>query len=135
MGSRVIGFEDSNGSRTAYCLNPSLAWDVAKMYKIKVIAPCEVTFEGLPINPAEHPLSILNGVNWIGFPLNSSMTLSNAFAGFAINGDRIRSQTNNALYNGIRWQGQLNALEPNKGYIYISNSSEDRNFTFPANAK
>ena len=113
----------------------SLAWDVAKMYKIKVIAPCEVTFEGLPINPAEHPLSILNGVNWIGFPLNSSMTLSNAFAGFAINGDRIRSQTNNALYNGIRWQGQLNALEPNKGYIYISNSSEDRNFTFPANAK
>ena len=113
----------------------SLAWDVAKMYKIKVIAPCEVTFEGLPINPAEHPLSILNGVNWIGFPLNSSMTLSNAFAGFAINGDRIRSQTNNALYNGIRWQGQLNALEPNKGYIYISNSSEDRNFTFPASAK
>ena len=113
----------------------SLAWDVAKMYMIKVVAPCEITFEGLPINPAEHPVSILNGANWIGFPLNSSMTLSNAFAGFAINGDKIKSQTNNALYNGIRWQGQLNALEPGKGYIYISNSSEGRVFTFPTSAK
>jgi len=113
----------------------SLAWDVAKMYMIKVVAPCEITFEGLPINPSEHPVSILNGANWIGFPLNSSMTLSNAFAGFAINGDKIKSQTNNALYNGIRWQGQLNTLEPNKGYIYISNSSEGRVFTFPTSAK
>jgi len=113
----------------------SLAWDVAKMYMIKVVAPCEITFEGLPINPSEHPVSILNGANWIGFPLNSSMTLSNAFAGFAINGDKIKSQTNNALYNGIRWQGQLNTLEPGKGYIYISNSSEGRVFTFPTSAK
>jgi len=113
----------------------SLTWDVAKMYMIKVVAPCEITFEGLPINPSEHPVSILNGANWIGFPLNSSMTLSNAFAGFAINGDKIKSQTNNALYNGIRWQGQLNTLEPGKGYIYISNSSEGRIFTFPTSAK
>ncbi len=113
----------------------SLAWDVAKMYMIKVVAPCEITFEGLPINLVEHPVSILNGANWIGFPLNSSMTLSNAFAGFAINGDKIKSQTNNALYNGIRWQGQLNTLEPGKGYIYISNSSEGKVFTFPTSAK
>jgi hypothetical protein len=113
----------------------SLAWDVAKMYMIKVATNCEITLTGMPIHPAEHPVSILNGANWIGFPLNSSMTLSNAFAGFAINGDKIKSQTNNALYNGIRWQGQLNTLEPNKGYIYISNSSEGRVFTFPTSAK
>jgi hypothetical protein len=113
----------------------SLVWDVAKMYMIKVVAPCEITFEGLPINPSEHPISILNGANWIGFPFNSSLTLSNAFAGFAVNGDKIKSQTNNAQYSGIRWQGQLNTLEPGKGYIYISNSSDDRIFTFPTNTK
>ena len=113
----------------------SLAWDVAKMYMIKVATNCEITLTGMPIHPAEHPVTILNGANWIGFPFNSSLTLSNAFAGFAVNGDKIKSQTNNALYNGIRWQGQLNTLEPNKGYIYISNSSDDRIFTFPTNAK
>ena len=109
----------------------SLAWDVSKMYMISVTAACEITLIGMPINPSEHSISIMNGANWIGFPHNSSMTLANAFAGFAVNGDRIKSQTNNALYNGIRWQGQLNALEPGKGYIYISNSSEGRVFTFP----
>ena len=113
----------------------SLAWDVAKMYMIKVVGPCEITFEGMPINPAEHPVSILNGANWIGFPLNSSITLSNAFADFAANGDRIKSQTNNALYNGIRWQGQLNTLVPNSGYIYISNSEEERTFIFPISTR
>ena len=113
----------------------SLAWDVAKMYMIKVVGPCEITFEGMPINPAEHPVSILNGANWIGFPLNANMSLSNAFADFAANGDRIKSQTNNALYNGIRWQGQLNTLVPNSGYIYISNSEEERTFIFPISTR
>ena len=105
------------------------------MYMLNVATNCDITWTGMPIDPEEHPVTILNGANWIGFPLNSSLTLSNAFAGFAINGDRIKSQTNNALYNGIRWQGQLDTVEPNKGYIYISNSSEGRVFTFPTSAK
>ena len=113
----------------------SLAWDVSKMYMISVTAACEIMLIGMPINPSEHSISIMNGANWIGFPHNSSMTLANAFAGFAVNGDRIKSQTNNALYNGIRWQGQLNALESGKGYIYISSSSEERTLTFPTIAK
>ena len=113
----------------------SLAWDVSKMYMISVTAACEITLIGMPINPSEHSISIMNGANWIGFPHNSSMTLANAFAGFAVNGDRIKSQTNNALYNGVRWQGQLNTLESGKGYIYISNSLEERTLTFPTSAK
>ena len=113
----------------------TLAWDVAKMYAIKTSIPCEITLIGTPLNPSEQPITILNGANWIGFPFNASMSLSNAFAGFSVNGDRIKSQTNNALYNGIRWQGQLNALESGKGYIYISNSLEERTLTFPTSAK
>jgi len=113
----------------------SLVWNVAKMYMIKVAGTCEIELEGMPINPADHPVAISSGANWLAFPLNSSMSLNNAFAGFALSGDKVRSQTNNALYNGIRWQGQLNTLEPGKGYIYISNSSDDRIFTFPTNTK
>ena len=113
----------------------NLTWDVAKMYNIKTAASCEITLEGLPINPAEHPITIVNGVNWIGFPLNQSMSLTNAFAEFAVSGDKIKAQSSNALYNGGSWRGNLNIFEPGKGYMYISNVQDNRTFVFPANTK
>ena len=113
----------------------SMTWDVAKMYSIKTAAPCEITLVGIPINPIEHPITIVNGVNWIGFPLNQSMSLTNAFTGFAVSGDKIKAQSGNALYNGSSWIGQMTTLEPGKGYIYNSADAEDRTFTFPASNK
>jgi hypothetical protein len=93
--------------------------------------------EGVPVNAAEHPVTINNGYNWMAFPLSQSMSLSNAFAGFAVSGDVVSSQTQNATYNGSMWRGTLGSgvLEPGKGYKYHSNASETRTFTFPASAK
>ena len=105
--------------------------DLSKMYKIAVAADCEVTLEGAPITPSAHPAIIGSGANWIAFPMSESMTIANAFAGFAQSGDKIQSQTNNANYNGTRWTGQLNTLEPGKGYIYQSAVTEDRTLVFP----
>ena len=113
----------------------SMTWDVAKMYSIHTAAPCEITLEGTPINPAEYPITIVNGVNWIGFPLNQSMSLTSAFAEFAVSGDKIKAQSGNALYNAGSWRGQITTIEPGKGYMYISNTQEDRTFTFPASNK
>jgi hypothetical protein len=112
----------------------NLPWDVTKMYKIKVTTDCEITLEGMPMDPAEHPITIVNGFNYIGFPLNQSMTLTNAFAGFAINGDKILSFTGTATYNRGRWQGStLTELQPGKGYIYKSCASDTKTLVFPAN--
>ena len=108
--------------------------DLSKMYKIKVVSECEFTLYGDVINPAEHPVNIIFGNNWIGFPVEVNMSLTNIFADFAINGDRIKSQTNNARYRN-RWQGQLNTFEPGKGYIYNSNIHGIRVFVFPTTAK
>ena len=111
-------------------------FDVKQMYKITVGTACEIELEGMPINPAEHPVTIRNGSNWIGFPFSGSMTLTDAFSGFAVNGDVVVSQSNgSATYTGGRWRGQLTTLEPNQGYNYKSSAAGDRTFTFPTDAK
>ena len=112
----------------------SLNFDVAMMYKIYVETGCEITLEGLPIDPTEHSITIHNGPNWIGFPLGESMSLSNAFAGFAVNGDVIKHKGGSANYLNGHWRGAFN-LEPGQGYIYKSNVQGDRTLTFPTSAK
>ena len=104
------------------------------MYKIYVGSACEITLEGMPINPSEHPITIHNGPNWIGYPLGENMTLDNAFAGFAVNGDVLKHKGGSANYQGGRWRGSFN-LQPGQGYIYNSNVSGDRVLTFPTTAK
>jgi hypothetical protein len=136
-GTSITIKSQSNGS-TSYNGN---TWrgalttlDVSQMYMIKVNTNCEITLTGMPINPAEHPVTISHGVNWIAFPLSQSMTLSNAFAGFAVSGDKVKSQTTTGNYNGSLWRPSF-SLEPGKGYMYISNVHGIRYFIFPTNSK
>ena len=112
----------------------NLNFDVAMMYKIYVETACEITLEGMPINPSEHSVIIHNGPNWIGFPLGESMTLSTAFAGFAVNGDVIKHKGGSANYLNGQWRGAFN-LEPGQGYIYKSNAQGDRTLSFLTSAK
>jgi endonuclease I len=109
-------------------------WDLSRMYKIKTATSCEITLEGASVDPSEHPITINSGANWIAYPFSTSMTVTDAFSGFVVNGDRIKSQTKKTQFTNGRWQGQLNTLEPGRGYIYNSSVSEDRTFVFPVNA-
>ncbi len=106
--------------------------DMAQMYRIAVPESCEITLEGMPINPADHPITIKNGLNWIGYPFMVEMTLLDAFEDFAINTDEVRAMNEGvASYNGTRWRGALTTLVPGKGYVYNSAASETRTFVFP----
>ena len=112
--------------------------DLTQMYMIKVADAGEITQEGMPINTAEHPVTIANGNNWIAFPLGESMTVTDAFAGFPANGDVIKSNSGGqATWNSTanRWIGGLTTLEPGKGYIYNSKASENKTFVFPISTK
>ena len=114
--------------------NGTLQWNEAQMFIIRVTDACEISFESMPLDPAEHSVDIVSGANYIAFPLMEGMSLTDAFAGFAVNGDKVLSQTSSATYNRGRWQGQgLTNLEPGKGYIYISVDS--KTLVFPSNAK
>ena len=104
--------------------------DLSQMYMINVTANSEITLEGTPVNPAEHPATIHPDFNWMAFPLRQSMTLTEAFTGFVVNGDMVTSQDEGSSTYTNRWRGSLNALEPGKGYMYKSSVSEDRVFSF-----
>ena len=130
ISSQNSGSTTYNGSNWRGTLN---TLDVTQMYKIKTAASCQLELTGEPLNPAEHPITIHNGANWIGFPLNVSMSLNNAFAGFAVSGDIVRSKDGSATYNGSTWRGNLNMLVPGQGYIYKSSVQDNRTFTFGTN--
>ncbi len=109
--------------------------DVTQMYRIETQTEGEMTLIGTPIIPAEHPITITNGANWIGFPLGEAKSLNDAFAGFAVSGDAVKSQNGLSTFNGTIWRGGFSTLEPGKGYIYKSNVQSIRTFTFPSSSK
>ena len=133
----VIKSKTQNAKYNGSTWRGNLTWDLSKMYLITVESACEITLEGEPINLAEHPATILSGQsNWIAFPVNEEMTLSEAFANFnAVSGDVVKSKTGNARYTGTSWRASgLTKLEPGKGYLFNSASTtESRTLTFPAN--
>jgi hypothetical protein len=105
------------------------------MFIVEVPAACEISLEAMPIDPTAHPITIENGSNWIGFPLLESMTLTNAFSGFAMNGDKVSAQYDGfANYRGT-WRGGLTTLQPGQGYKYEVTTTGQRMFTFPTSAK
>ena len=124
-----------NGTRWRGALN---TLDVSQGYKITVAAECEIALEGILVDPAEHPVTINSDANWIGFPLREEMTIAEAFARFAVNGDVISSQREGvATYNGTRWRGALGngTLKPGQGYIYKSSATGSRVLVFPTSLK
>ena len=114
-------------------VGPLAALDMAQMYKITVSSACEVSFEGTPIDPSTLSITInANGNTWIAFPYNQSMTAADLYTGFAVNNDQVSSSTQNTKYNRGRWVGQLTTLEAGQGYIYKTEATTPRTFTFPA---
>ena len=105
--------------------------DLSQMYEIKVANACTVTLEGARTNPAAHPATIKNGVNWIAYPLDETMSVATAFAGFPVSGDNVKSKDGGqATWNGVMWLGALKNLVPGTGYLYISKATDDKTLTF-----
>ena len=111
--------------------------DLSQMYQIQIGAACEITLEGMPINPADHPATIAYGANWIAYPLSASMSVVNAFNGFnAIKDDVVKSQSKGqAKKTASSWMGALKDLEPGNGYIYYSKATETKTLVFPSSSK
>ena len=111
------------------------ALDVRQMYEIQTSVSCEITLTGIRVNPEGYEITIHNGNNWIGYLPAANMTLSEVFGTFPVEGDMVKSKTGSAVYENGQWIGQLGLLQPGQGYIYMSNATGDRTFTFSTNAK
>ena len=126
-------------SRNQYLDNYTSFWygtltEIAneQSYRIRTNTECQAVLVGVEANPDNHPITINNGWNWIGFPSSQSLNLSTAMSGFSpVVNDQIKSRHQYASYLGNNyWYGTLNTLEPGQGYMYKSNDSESKTLVY-----
>ena len=105
-------------------------------YLILTNAPCTVQLQGMPANPANHPITIYPGWNWIGFPCTQPLSVVAAFANFvAEDGDLLERSDAFMEFDDGEWYGDIEMLLPGEGYMYFSNSTQTKILVFPVNAK
>ena len=145
MGTAGVRIQARNGYAEQYEYQGTYTWygtlnsiTNEQMYKVRTNAACNAAMTGLPANPSNHPITINSGWNWIGFPNNQSVSVTEAMSGYTpADNDVIKgrnaSTTYLAGYN--MWYGTLNTFEPGQGYMYKSNSTTAKTLTFNTNAK
>ena len=103
-------------------------------YMIKTSVPCEVSMVGMCAQPTQHPITLnADGWTWIGYPVNVSLTLDEAFANHAsVVGDMVKAQEGYAeYYEDYGWYGTLETLLPGMGLMFKSTSLQPSTFTYP----
>ena len=129
----------STNSKTTYTYNGQ-AWSdtcsikAGQMMMVKMSANDTLPVIGYAVNPKDYLYTIVpDSANWLGVPSDSYMTVEEAFAGLhPVDGDVVSGQVAFAMYDSNHWEGDLEAIEPGKGYIYISMDSEAKQFRFPS---
>jgi hypothetical protein len=106
---------------------------------VKLAEPIESQLSGVEFN-ASAPLMLEPGWNWIGYPLNQTMTLKDALQFYdAAEGDMIVGQDGFAQYVDSEWKGTLQYMEPGKGYLFKSVTANELLFntlaSLPANSR
>ena len=106
-------------------------------YRIITNGPCTINMVGEIADPADHPITIGHGWNWIGYVPSYPLDVTTAFSGFqASAGDKLKSQQGYAdYYPGYGWYGSLATITPSMGVMYYSSGSQSITFTYPTEAK
>ena len=134
-----------NGPTSTFEYDPTLGWggdmtamDNALMYKLNAKEAGQTTVIGSPADVAATTISVKkNALTWIGYPPSFTLSPADAFAGLdPKDEDMVKSQSGFAVYNedNAKWIGTLNVMEPGKGYMYLSNATADKTFTYPSTA-
>lgn len=105
--------------------------DFKESYKIWLSNPRNINISGDYIDAAANPLTIKPGFNWVGYFLDIPKSINDAFTNFTpAENDRILSQFGNSTYSSSTWIGSVSTLAPAEGYIYYSDTGQDRTFTW-----
>ena len=126
-------------SQTDYVNNYGTMWmgmltsiNNEETYMLNNNADCQIEMTGTPVSPADHPITVSSGWNWIGYPCTNTMSVSEAFVDFEpAYGDMVKSQSDYSMcFNGI-WIGQLLDITPGTGLMYKSNRTETATLVYP----
>ena len=138
LGTYGISIVAQNGAVSyleGYGWDGSLeSFDLSQMYEINVNEEIDLTLNGVVADPANHEITIHNGWNWIGYPVQQSMSLADALSNFTpTDGDLIKSKVTFSTFENGTWTGGINTLEPGYGYMYKSEAATTKFFTYPSN--
>ena len=110
---------------------------VKEMYMIKVKDNHSLQMTGELVAPAQNAITLVHGWNWIGYQLNTELSVSVAIKE-PKDGDRIKSHQGfsqyykNESYTG--WWGTLETMTPGYGYMYYNanENSATLEYSYPA---
>ena len=124
-----------------YIINAGTSWagtvtslSVTEGYLVKTSREATLKLTGKAVNPLGTPIVLgANSWSWIGYTPQFTMPVQEALAGIANpqEGAQIKGQKGYRIMTSIGWIGSLSVLEPGRGYMYYSNSSEDVSFNYP----
>lgn len=111
-----------------------LEMDNKSMYMVKMNNPNVVSQSGCSADV--DTITLRQGWNWIGYPMTDTTyvnQLTNAIGGGPANYDLIKSKTAFSIYDADYgfWYGSLNVLTSGVGYMYKSNSSNQKPLYYP----
>ncbi len=109
------------------------AYNTAEGYKVKVSKPDTFIYSGTFMDPSVEPITIIRGWNWIGVKSEFIIDVATAMASLdPKSGDVIKGQRSFAIYeDGFGWGGNLQFLEPKKGYMLSYHKADT--LQFPGN--
>ena len=110
------------------------------MYKLQLTRletsndlPAPLTVNGEQVRLAETPVKISGGWNWIAYTPLTTMPIGTALAGANPKvGDQLKSQNGFSYYGPYGWEGNLEALESGRGYLYHSTDTVVKQFVYPS---
>ena len=130
---------------TAYCNGTYWAGTLKQvkantMYKLLLTEleqskdlPPYIVIKGQQIKLAETPDTLKKGWNWLPYTPATTMSIGEALAGANPKfGDQVKAQTAFAYYGPYGWEGDLDALENGKGYLYMSTDTLTKTFVYPS---
>ncbi len=98
--------------------------------KVEATDATDIALTGEMYNPAISYITLLKGWNWLGYPMNQTMTLDEALAYLgAEEGDVIATLNGGfSQYIDGAWSGELKIMSPGEGYLFKAVS--EKSFVF-----
>lgn len=129
----------------AYCRGSYWAGNLKEvrsntMYKLQLTRmtnskdiPTPFVVNGQQVKLSETPVTLGDGWNWIAYTPMTTLPIAEALAGANPQyGDQVKSQTAFAYYGPYGWEGNLEALESGRGYLYFSTDTvKEKQFVYP----
>lgn len=98
-------------------------------YKVNTLYPVTSHYKGYIHNLNDKPIVLKEGWNWVSYPYHDKRNLDDVLVN-ASDGDYISSLAGFAEYADGYWEGSLEELVPNEGYMYKSVSDKTLLFDF-----